>query len=64
VLITGKGTGVISRAQNAKGLPLLDMAGHNPASCHAKNTPIPDIINTLKHKKTAGFGGINDQSQC
>jgi hypothetical protein len=63
-LVLDTGTGVIGKEQNARKLPLLDMAGHSPASCHAKNTPIPDISNRLKHQKTAGFGGINDQGQC
>jgi hypothetical protein len=32
-------------------LPLLDTAGHNPASCRAKNTPTPQIV-----KKKQGLG--------
>jgi hypothetical protein len=50
VLVFGTVTGVISREQNARVLPLLDAVGNNPASCRAKNIPPPHIIRIFHHK--------------
>jgi hypothetical protein len=33
----------------ARQLPLLGLAGNNPASCREKNTPTPDLIIKIQH---------------
>jgi hypothetical protein len=43
VSVLGTVMGVISRQQIVRQLPLLDLAGDNPASCRAKNIPIPEM---------------------